>query len=539
MSRSIRKSWAAVVAVLAMVVGLLGFASPAQAANVTPQTKGSITVSEVEQGVTVHAYQVIDITWDGTNNPTYTWVGSVATWLSSQNDYKGYVGANNAVTDTYLNADAAKLKTFYKRVADHFKGANALTEAGSAQATGGTTGNADATATIGNLGFGSYLTEVTGGKRDYQQNVLNVYPKYNDGTKQWELIEGNAAAKSTVANIDKSINEDTTPQDHVSGKDVVNADPGYGTDSEAIGKDVRFDLRSDVPDLSTGLQPKFFMADTLSTGLTLKPSTIEVYGVNGDKETKLTAGTDYTVTTANATRPNDNTSVSFTIDYVYNQVKGYAKVHVIYKATVNKDAEIGPTGNPNTLDVLWTHNPTDGWHQETDKVKVFTYGLKVVKHDENNQPISGAEFALSTKGTTNYFNVVKESDGVYRLATDTDTAANKTTTLAVDSKGNLTIKGLDEGDYDLTETKAPEGYVKLTSPKSFTIDDQTGSPTAEHNGHVKDEVTTLPGYYPVTVTNSKTPEMPTTGSVGTLVFAVAGVLLVAGGLLLALTRKRS
>ncbi|MBT1164720.1 SpaH/EbpB family LPXTG-anchored major pilin [Bifidobacterium felsineum] len=538
MFRSIRKSWAAIVAVLAMVVGLLGFVSPAQAADVMPQSTGSITVSAVEQGATVHAYKVIDITWDGTNNPTYKWVNQVATWLQSQNDYKGYVGANNAVTDAYLNEGAAKLKTFYKRVADHFKDANALTEAGSAAATGGTAGKADATATISNLGFGSYLTEVTGGKRDYQQNVLNVYPKYNDGTKKWELIEGNADAKSTIANIDKSINEDTN--DHVSGKDTVNADPGYGTDSEAIGKDVRFDLRSDVPDLSTGLQPKFFMADTLSDGLTLKPSTIEVYGVNSNgNETKLTANTDYTLTTNNATSPETSAKVSFTVEYVYNQVKGYKRVHVTYKATVNKDAVIGPTGNPNTLDVLWTHNPTDGWHKETDKVKVFTYGLKVVKYGENNQPISGAEFALSDKGSTNYFEVVKISEGVYRRATDTDAAANKTTTLAVDSKGNLTIKGLDEGDYDLTETKAPEGYVKLTSPKSFTIDDQVGSPTVEHNGHVKGESTTLPGYYPLTVTNSKTPTMPTTGSVGTLVFAVAGVLLVAGGLLLALTRKRS
>ena len=40
-------------------------------------------------------------------DPMYTWVGAVATWLKSNETYKGYINdSNNAVTDSFKKATA-------------------------------------------------------------------------------------------------------------------------------------------------------------------------------------------------------------------------------------------------------------------------------------------------------------------------------------------------------------------------------------------------------------------------------------------------
>lgn len=98
--------------------------------------------------------------------------------------------------------------------------------------------------------------------------------------------------------------------------------------------------------------------------------------------------------------------------------------------------------------------------------------------------LSGAEFELystqnDAESAKNKIAFIQESEGVYRKALPNE--ADSVTTLVVGSGengsalGKLTLKGLDETDWYLLETKAPNGYNLLASPITVTITDTDGN----------------------------------------------------------------
>ena len=98
--------------------------------------------------------------------------------------------------------------------------------------------------------------------------------------------------------------------------------------------------------------------------------------------------------------------------------------------------------------------------------------IKIAPKQVKLSELNGAEFILykkvNDKEVVMEFVEVKDEDGnisSYRVATANDT--EKTTTIKV---GSTTISGLDEDTYYLRETKAPEGYNKLTSDITVAID---------------------------------------------------------------------
>lgn len=86
--------------------------------------------------------------------------------------------------------------------------------------------------------------------------------------------------------------------------------------------------------------------------------------------------------------------------------------------------------------------------------------------------------------------------------------------------GQIDFLGKQIHDYALEETKAPNGYVPLKNDVKFTVPgEQTGT---DANGR---PIYDNPA---INVPNKKTPDMPITGGMGTLIFLVAGLLLVGG-----------
>ena len=160
-----------------------------------------------------------------------------------------------------------------------------------------------------------------------------------------------------------------------------------------------------------------------------------------------------------------------------------------YKAVLQADANIGPAvGNTNTAVLTYSNGPSTATSNEDTNV-VYTYKLIVNKTDGTN-PLSGAEFQLfkkyKTDGDSDTINLQGLKDGVtvdtsriiasnsgmrgnYRLVNAISASADDATQFA--------WNGLDDGNYILVETKAPDRYNPLPEPVAFTI--STGLKTDE------------------------------------------------------------
>ena len=123
---------------------------------------------------------------------------------------------------------------------------------------------------------------------------------------------------------------------------------------------------------------------------------------------------------------------------------------------------------------------------------------------------------------------VGASDDVYRVAMKSETGETviRDGKVTTSSTGKFTIKGLDAGTYNLTETKQPDGYNKLTTPVTIIISD-TGTITV--NGT---------NVNPVEVENKSGSLLPSTGGMGTTLFYIFGAILVIGSGVVLITKKR-
>ena len=189
----------------------------------------------------------------------------------------------------------------------------------------------------------------------------------------------------------------------------------------------------------------------MSKGLTYKDDA-KIY-IDG-KETN-----GFTVTsTVNA---DGTTTLTVSCDDVKALGAGNSSVITVeYTATLNNNAVLGSSGNPNEVYLEYSNNPnkSGAGNNETgntpeDVVIVFTYKTIINKVDGEGQPLTGAEFTLekynNETGIWEAIAVVKSDNGT-----------------------TFTFSGLDDGKYRLTETTTPAGYNTI-DPIEFTI-------TAEH-----------------------------------------------------------
>ncbi len=175
------------------------------------------------------------------------------------------------------------------------------------------------------------------------------------------------------------------------------------------------------------------------------------------------------------------------------------KAEFIFKAKVKEDAPANVVINNKAYIDYENQHGTEG-HKDTDDIPLTpTAGnLKVVKQDgdDNKKKLKGAKFEL------------RQGNKVVRSGT-------------TDENGEINFKELDYGNYQLVETKAPEGYNKLRNPINITID-------ANNN-----DIT-------YTVDNYKSGwELPKTGGMGTLFFTLIGLTFMGSALFMYIRRRRA
>lgn len=285
-----------------------------------------------------------------------------------------------------------------------------------------------------------------------------------------------------------------------------------------IGDTVHFKVTSSVPNM-TGYETYYFkLTDIASNGLTVSDGTLNSKVTIGS--TSLTEGVNYTATVSEQTI---TIVISNFIDY-----KDQANEEIVfeYDAVLNEHA-VSADPETNTANVHWGNDPEHLKGGKPDIVNVYTYKLTIKKTDGTNNPLNGAEFELykgSDVSSGSKLSFVKTEEGAYRVAKPRDTSTTTTLTTppatTTPATGLITIEGLDDGTYQLVETKAPDGYNKLEEPKPITISATSGNDGATVNVEGNK----------VTVANKAGTLLPETGGMGTMLFTlvgVAGILVVA------------
>lgn len=377
------------------------------------------------------------------------------------------------------------------------------------------------------------------------------------------------AAKDDVPEIDKSIQVSN-------GEDSEKVKITNGS----VGDVVNYVIDSKVPNMDGYKTYLFEVSDTMSKGLTFNNDISVMIG------NTVLSPNDFTVNTEDT----DTTFKLYIKEFIkYKEQAGQAIV-ITYSATINQDAVVGSGANENTAQLNYSNNPNQsnpdpdnpnepnpsnpsGTTPES-KTKTYTTGIELLKVDagNNNTTLTGAKFVIS--GTSQKVVLVNKEiyqqsvDGIYyRLKDGTYTTTNpsdedinadayesteikyekvkvidKTNSSEdfeaegwVNENGILTFDGLGEGDYEIEELVAPDGYNLLTDIINVKITFNNGEWTASSNGkalNVEDGIVKL------TVENKTGAELPSTGGTGTTVFYIVGGVLVAGAIVLLIAKKR-
>lgn len=132
----------------------------------------------------------------------------------------------------------------------------------------------------------------------------------------------------------------------------------------------------------------------------------------------------------------------------------------------------------------------------------------------SSRSVSLTTYALQITGTPGAEFQVKNSSGSTRG------------TVVIQSNGLGELKGLANGTYTVTQTKAPNAYTLISGSHNVVV------------GSGGEAVSGKNGYYNLTLKNTVLAVLPYTGSIGTIIFTVLGSLLVIGSIVLIIHYKK-
>lgn len=489
-----------IATLLLALVMILSLATVAFAKEVTytgeDAGSGTITIPNAAKGETYRIYKLFSAT---VANGSIAYTGEIPIALADyfEKDSAGNISAKDAAK----NGDAMSegLKTALK----------IWTESATVTASADSDGTA---LTFKDLPYGYYVVTTSQGDQlisvDSTNPTATIYDK-----------------NSTVPTASK-----TTQDDNVSIGDSVTYTLTFNT-ANYLGDDAN--AKQIV---------KYVIADTLPEFL----SNVTV--------TKITIGNEeYKV---NGEYPQFNSATkSITIPWANNGTSLYengADIVITYTATVNDKITIGgqeTNVNANTVTLTPYTDENTPWSETYESSEsIYTYAAGLKKTDGTNA-LAGATFAA--KGL-----IVEGSAGSYTVVSYVPTSDTNGTVMECDANGKLVIYGLaSDVQLVVTEVKAPAGYNKLTTTTTLTptLTSTTTTVTKtttyyDENGEVTNTVTdtsttTVTSSATLTLTevevvNNAGSLLPSTGGIGTTIFYIVGGLLVAGAVILLVTKKR-
>ena len=510
------KGLVAVAATAAMAVA--GFAG---AASATAAEVYTLTINNTETGHTYEAYQVFKGRLDSGTLSDIEWGTGVDGNALSTAKYDGKSAKEIAKSLNNTNAEA---------FANNVAGGNG-TKSYLKDVTGSVEGETTQSKQITGLSAGYYLL------KDTIDSTTAAQPAAF--TKFILKVVGNVdvTPKTDTPSVEKKVKENSSK---------YTTDGGYGAGYNDvadynIGDAVPFKLIGTVPNMDRYDTYTYTFNDTASNGLTLpSKDDVKVY-VADDK-----AGTTKTDITTSADIAVEDQKLTVTFSNL-KTVAGVAAdkfIIVEYSATLNGEAKIGLPGNENAVKLTFSNNPNqsgqggDNPQGETpeDKVIVFTYQLNGTKVDatDNKKKLKDAEFKLQRQSDNKWAQI---ANGKVTAWGDEAHAS----VVKSDDNGNFSVAGLDDGKYNVMETKAPAGYDLPANPFVITLTANTKNDQEWDGTPATALLDPTNGQFNETFKNDAGSNLPSTGGMGTVLLYVAGiaVFVLAGATLVMALRRRN
>ncbi len=437
---------------------------------------------------------------------------------------------------------------------------------------------------------GQYMTVTTGKGYIYQPTTINVIPKLNASTQKYEALPTSFSVdiKHSKPSVDKKVDDQYVAVGDTATFTIDIDVPVYGLDYnyENLVFDI-VDVMSKAFSYKTGsvkvegIKNVGKVDETKTTLSTSNYSTEycdQVYNLGGQLEMVYNSADDRVhslksrsdkdldayllsyVPGTYADKPaalealNQKTGeTGLYVKFAYNSIKSYQKLVITYQATITNQAEPGKTTNVNTVYLRYSVDPNKPGEPEIpkDEERVYTFGIDVLKVDAGNtsKKLSGAVFdlykLLKSDMTLVDYNTLAATQGFVEADyTRTLNADNTTYTvyhkikkdLTTDVAGKIVVNGLDIGNYQLKETKAPTGYNLLTEPREVTITSTSGTP--QRAMEFATGVSSSEGHAGVRVLNAQGITLPSTGGSGTNIYLMLGGMIMCAAMGLAVFKLR-
>ena len=485
-------------AIMMMAMSVTAFAAEGAAGTHTLTVNvNSTTPAQDLKGQTINLYKLFDVT-ESKSGETTNYAYTV------NNTYKAALASVLNISETSTDEEFAKAVADKTATIQQFANdftAKALTDNLGATKTSGKITESKTSYEFTGLDAGYYLVYVTGGK-EIQSSLVTVDADTNT-----------VNLKTEAPSITKTADKETV----------------------SIGQVVKYTVTGSIPDttgyaeyvykihdeLSTGLD---FVNDAAGTALEEGATTVTVAVAFGEGSTDAsTAPTTATLDSTNKKKMSLDLS-----EWVRaNQTNKGKEFTVTYYAKVNKDAVVTEKNNAK---LEYGNNPTDTTTTTPSEAKTPTYPLDILKtKKDSNVKLAGAKFSLYTSeaDAKNGTNPIKVTGKNGNYVVDSNSTTTEFESVEnIEGKGyNLRVNGLAEGTYYLVETKAPDGYNKLTAPVVIKI---TKSTDTDVNNWTISKDGTVETDKIIDIANSTGSLLPSTGGRGAIAFAVIAALLVFG-----------
>ena len=435
---------------------------------------GTIKITNIKVGDAFKAYKILDAFYNSTSNVvTYEFTSDFKAFLSSNSNYK------NLTLEDYYNLTSGDITSGSTQTNSTLDKLMSLYVSYITQSSiaGTILQNESSTIVVDMVEVGTYLILPKSTNYVYSVMVGNV-ELVADSNSEWTIQDANIVAKVSDVGVSKELS----------------------VSSATIGVDYTNTITATVPKYPTNaINTTYVINEVFDAGITL-PNLASIVMKDGATTLTNTNGT-FKNASGNTVAVISISGQKITITFMAANVSTNT-ITITYKTALNSSATIGESKpNSSTTTLTYSDSPYTPLGTNTIEVNndVYTYGIKAAARFFGD---SGGPTALEFSGIV--FDVYSDSS-----------LTTKVGTITTDSDSNGLLNGITTGTYYLKNVKTASGY-KLADIVSVDVG------TTE----------SADGYYSVNIKFVPVSSLPFTGGIGTIIYTVIGLIIIAGSVAL-------